>query len=106
MANSPGNGYGRRDLMSASTSARDRARDARSAGMGWGGALLGGLAVLAVSFLGFAYAPNLLINHLFARTAPRTRDPLILLWVAIVFVVDSWLFVRLQRLGGRGEVRG
>ncbi len=93
--------------MSTSPAASgDREGTARRPSMGWGGALLGGLVVVAASVLGFAWVPNLLINHTFVRTAPRVRDPLVLLWIVVVFVLDSWLLVGLQRFGGRGEARG
>jgi len=106
VANSPREVYHRRIPMSSPMSPGGRGHDVTSTSTGWGRALLGGLAVLAVSFLGFVYVPNLLINHAFSRTAPRTRDPLVLLWIVVVFVLDSWLFVGLQRFGGRREARG
>ncbi len=102
-----GDGYRRRIPMRTSpTASGDREGTARRPSMGWGGALLGGLVVVAASVLGFAWVPNLLINHTFVRTAPRVRDPLVLLWIVVVFVLDSWLLVGLQRFGGRGEARG
>jgi hypothetical protein len=33
----------------------------------------------------------------FTRTAPRTRDALVVLYVVVFFIAISWLFVRVQR---------
>jgi hypothetical protein len=55
------------------------------------------LAVFAVAYVGFVVVPDALVTHLFENLAPRTRDALVLLWVAAFFTFMSWLFVRFQR---------
>lgn len=68
-----------------------------SAAPGWGRALAWAALVLAVSFVGFLLIPNRLVAYLSLHVAPRARDALVLLWVALFFVFMGWLFVRLQR---------
>jgi uncharacterized protein YacL len=68
-----------------------------AAAVGWGGAIVRAAVVLIVSFVGFVYVPNLLVTHVLEQTASRSRDALVLLWVAAFFVFDCRLVVRLQR---------
>lgn len=68
-----------------------------SAAPGWGSGLSRAALLLAVSFVGFLLIPNRLVAYLSLHVAPRARDALVLLWVALFFVFMGWLFVRLQR---------
>jgi hypothetical protein len=63
---------------------------------GWGIALLKSLLVLVLSLAGFVILPDRLFSYLALHVSPRARDGLVLLWVALVFVFLTWLFLRLQ----------
>jgi hypothetical protein len=54
-------------------------------------------ALLVVGVVGFVVVPDRLLAFLSTRTAPRTRDALVVLYVVVFFIAFSWLFVRVQR---------
>ena len=82
----------------AASPSETRPRDGESVAGGWGAAaLLGGLVMIA-AYYGFVWIPDRwIVTFLSSRVAAQTRDALVLLWDAAVFVVLSWVFVRLQR---------
>ena len=63
---------------------------------GWGSALARAAVVVVLSIIGFVLVPNRLVAYLSLHAVPRTRDALLLIWMAVVFAFMSWLFVRLQ----------
>jgi hypothetical protein len=68
---------------------------------GWGRALSKGAVILAASLVGFVVVPNELLAYLPVHgVAPRPRDAIIAVWVAIWFVATSIVFVKLQRHRG------
>lgn len=54
-------------------------------------------ALLVVGVVGFVVVPDRLLAFLSTRTAPRTRDALVVLYVVVFLIAISWLFVRVQR---------
>jgi hypothetical protein len=72
-------------------------RDTGSATERWGRSSAIAAAVLVVAVVGFVVVPDRLLAFLSTRTAPRTRDALLVLYVVVFFIAISWLFVRVQR---------
>ena len=72
-------------------------RDTGSATERWGRSSAIAAAVLVVAVVGFVVVPDRLLAFLSTRTAPRTRDALLVLYVVVFFIAILWLFVRVQR---------
>lgn len=66
-------------------------------GAQWAGSTLRAIALWVLAFAGFVAFPDWLVTHAFENLRPSGRDALVLAWIALWFVVLSWLFVRLQR---------
>jgi hypothetical protein len=67
----------------------------------WGRALSKGAVILITSLVGFVVVPDELLAYLPVHgVAPRPRDAIVAVWVAIWFVATSVVFVRLQRRRG------
>lgn len=81
----------------AASPSENRPRDGESAVGGWGAAIVLGGLVMVAAVLGFVVIPHFIVTFLSSRVVPQTRDGLVLLWEAVVFVALSWVFVRLQR---------
>ncbi len=64
---------------------------------GWGSAIWKAAVIVILSFVGFVLVPNWLTVHLPRRLTPRSRDAIVLAWVAAYFVALSWAFVAAQR---------
>ena len=70
--------------------------DTGSATERWGRSSAIGAALLVVAVVGFVVVPDRLLAFLSTRTAPRTRDALVVLYVVVFFIAISWVFVRVQ----------
>lgn len=64
---------------------------------GWGRASLKALVVWVSALVVFVLIPDRLIAYLSLHVSPTTRDLSVLLFFVIAFLLESWLFVRLQR---------
>jgi len=63
----------------------------------WSRVLPKAAATLVASFIGFVSVPNELLAYLpLHGVAPRLRDTIVAIWVAVWFVSMCVLFVRLQ----------